>query len=137
MLLGGSAKAQGYYEFLGSPRAVPDQFSPKFGIRYNTQGFDNPELNWTKRAKKLAKKGVPEYAINEMMAFPGGPDAIGVWIDNAFAEVQAQFQKCGSLVSRANRVSPRSLYVVIMPQRSSSRTTRQMWPESSIPQRIR
>ena len=71
VLLGGSANAQGNYEFLGAPRSVPDKFSPRYGIRYNTQGFDDPGLNWTKRAAKLAKKGVPESAISEMMAFPG------------------------------------------------------------------
>jgi hypothetical protein len=115
LALGGSAKAQGYFEFLGSPSVVPDKFSPRYGIRYNTQGYDNPGLNWTKRAKKLAKRGVPEYAINEMREFPGSPDAIGEWIDKAFDEVQTDFLKCGSLASRASRVSPRSLYVMIMP----------------------
>jgi len=115
ILLCGSAKAQGYYEFLGSPQAVPDKFSPRFGIRYNTQGYEDPGLNWKKRAAKLARKGVPEFAINEMMQFPGGSDAIGEWIDESFAEVQTQFLKCGSLSSRASRVSPRALYVTIMP----------------------
>ena len=115
MLLCGSVNAQGYYEFLGSPRVVADKFSPRFGIRYNTQGFDDPGLNWKKRAKKLAKKGVPESAINEMMGFPGESNAIGVWIDEAFAEVQAQFLKCSSLTSPASRVSPRPIYIVIMP----------------------
>jgi hypothetical protein len=115
MLLSGSAEAQGYFQFLGSPRTVPDTFSPRFGIRYNTQGYDDPGLNWKKRAAKLARKGVPEFAISEMREFPGGPDAIGDWIDNAFAEVQTQFLKCGSLSIRAGRVSPRPLYVTIMP----------------------
>ena len=115
LLLCGSARAQGYYEFLNSARQVPDRFSPRFGIRYNTQGFDNPEVNWKKKAMKLAKKGVPESIINEIKAFPGGPDVIGTWIDEAFADVQTQFLKCGSLSSRASRVSPRPLYVVIMP----------------------
>ena len=115
MLLGGSVKAQGYYEFLGSPRSTPDKFSPRYGIRYNTQGYEEPDVNWNKRAAKLARKGVPDYAINEMMLFPGGPDQIGVWIDEAFADVQTQFSKCGSLAGRAGRVSPGLLNVVIMP----------------------
>jgi hypothetical protein len=115
MILGGSVKAQGYYEFLGSPRAVADKFSPRYGIRYNTQGFDAPDVNWNKRAAKLARKGVPEYAINEMKTFPGSPDAIGDWIDESFTEVQTQFMKCGSLASRASRVSPSPLYITIMP----------------------
>jgi hypothetical protein len=114
VLLGDSVKAQGYYEFLGSPRAVADKFSPRFGIRYNTQGFDEPEINWKKREKRLAKKGVPEFAVAEMKLFPGGPDAIGDWIDEAFADVQTQFSKCASLSNRAGLVSPRSLYVTIM-----------------------
>jgi hypothetical protein len=115
MLYANSAKAQGYYEFLGSPRAVDDRFSPRHGIRYNTQGYDEPDVNWAKRERKVAKKGVPAFAINEMMQFPGGPDAIGEWIDQAFDDVQAQFLKCGSLAGRAGMVSPTSLYVMIMP----------------------
>jgi len=113
--LSGSAKAQGYFEFLGSPQVVPDKFSPRFGIRYNTQGFESPDVNWNKRAAKLARRGVPEYAIDEMINFPGSPDAIGDWIDEAFAESQDEFMKCGSLASKAGRVSPNLLYVVIMP----------------------
>jgi hypothetical protein len=115
MFFASSARAQGYYEFLGSPRSVEDKFSPRHGIRYNTQGFDAPDVNWAKRQRKLANKGVPEYALTEMMQFPGGPDAIGEWIDQAFDDVQSQFLHCGSLASRAGSVSPGSLYVVIMP----------------------
>jgi hypothetical protein len=112
---GVSAHAQGYYEFLGSPQAVPDKFSPRHRIRYNTQGYDQPDINWTKRARKLERRGVPELAIAEMMHFPGNPDAIGEWIDQAYDEVQAQFMKCVSVGNRAGQVSPYGLYVVIMP----------------------
>jgi len=111
----GSAKAQGYYEFLGAPKVVPDKFSPRHGIRYNTQGYDQPDVNWTKRARKLERRGVPAFAVAEMMQFPGNPDTIGEWIDQAYDEVQAQFMKCGSLGSRASQVSPYGLYVIIMP----------------------
>jgi hypothetical protein len=111
----GTAQAQGYFEFLGSARAVPDKFSPRHGIRYNTQGYDQPEVNWTKKLKKMARRNVPEYAIDEMLSFPGDPDAIGEWIDQAYDEVQKDFMKCGSLTSRASRLSPHSLYVTIMP----------------------
>ncbi|HSB10202.1 MAG TPA: hypothetical protein VLM38_12010 [Blastocatellia bacterium] len=115
ILLAGPANAQGYFEFLGSPRSVPDKFSPRHGIRYNTQGYDQPVVNWSKKLRKMAKKSVPEYAISQIIEFPGGPDAIGEWIDEAFDDVQLQFTKCSSLASRAGRVSPRSLYVMIMP----------------------
>jgi len=110
-----TANAQGYYQFLGPPRQVSDRFSPKYHIRYNTQGYDSPDVNWEKRTRKLQRKGVPDYAIDEMRQFPGGPDAIGEWIDQAFDEVQTQFMKCGSLASRAERVSPSNLYILIMP----------------------
>jgi len=115
MSYAGSANAQGYYEFLGSPRETADKYSSRHAIRYNTHGYEEPDINWTKRERKLTNKGVPAYAINEMMQFPGGPDAIGDWIDQAFDDVQAQFTKCGSLAGRANSVSPRSLSVQIMP----------------------
>ncbi|HEV8486188.1 MAG TPA: hypothetical protein VGV87_21780 [Blastocatellia bacterium] len=109
------AKAQGYFQFLGSPRAASDQLSPRYGIRYNTQGYDQPEVNWEKKTAKLVKKGVPDYAINEIKNFPGGPDSIGDWIDSAFAEVQAEFMKCPAVADRAARLSPAKLYVVVMP----------------------
>ena len=50
-----------------------------------------------------------------MIQFPGGPDVIGEWIDQAYDEVQTQFMKCSSLAGRASSVSPYSLYVMIMP----------------------
>jgi hypothetical protein len=111
-----SVMAQGYYEFLGEPRAVPDRYSPKYNIRYNTQGYDEPDVNWRKRWGKLQKKGVPDYAITEMANFPGSPDAIGQWIDDAFDEVRLQFSQCsGSMADHASHVNPAGLYVIIMP----------------------
>ena len=71
-----SANAQGDFKFLGNTRQVQDQFSPKYHIRYNTQGFDQPRPNWSKKIAKMQKKKVPEYAINEILQFPGSPDAI-------------------------------------------------------------
>lgn len=110
------ASAQGTHEFLGPPREVPDQFTSKYGIRYNTQGYDQPEVNWNRKLKKWAKKSVPESAIQEIMAFPGSPDAIGQWIDEAFEKALAQFSDCdGSLARRANRITGSDLYVIIMP----------------------
>jgi len=111
-----TVNAQGDFQFLGEPARVPDQFSPKYHIRYNTQGYDQPSVNWEKKIHKMEKKKVPEYAISEIMQFPGSPDAIGQWIDEAFEETQNQFMQCGgSLAGRASRVSTRGLYVVIMP----------------------
>ena len=94
---------------------MPDKYSPKYGIRYNTQGYDEPEVNWNKKLKKMAKKDVPEYVVNQMMQYPGGPDEIGKWIDNAFEQVQSDFMKCASLAGRARSVNPKSLYITIMP----------------------
>ena len=59
---------------------------------------------------------MPESAIAEIMAFPGSPDAIGKWIDDAFDQVLAQFTACdGSLARQANRISGSDLKVIIMP----------------------
>ena len=110
-----SVSAQGMHEFLGSPREVPDRFSPKHGIRYNTQGYDRPEANWRKKLKKWANKSVPDWAIEEIMNFPGSPDAIGEWIDEAFDKTVSQFSNCESLARRANRIEATDLYVIIMP----------------------
>src|SRR5262249_7408566 len=106
LILGGSARAQGTFEFLGGARQVPDQFSPRYGIRYNTQGFDQPEVNWRKKIAKLQRRDVPEAIIDEIVAFPGSSDAFGAWIDDAFESVRNEFTACGgSLANRANAVS--------------------------------
>ena len=39
LLFADAANGQGTHEFLGSAREVPDRFTEKHGIRYNTQGF--------------------------------------------------------------------------------------------------
>jgi hypothetical protein len=116
LLCAESASAQGRFEFLGGPREVPDQFSPKYGIRFNTQGYDQPKVKWHKKLRKMQKNEVPDWAINEIMNFPGSPETIGEWIDSAFEQVQAQFTACGgSLARRAQSVSPNAVYVIIMP----------------------
>ena len=116
LLLGTTAQAQGTHKFLGAPREVPDQLTPRFGIRYNTQGYDRPRTKWNKKINKWQKKGVPDSAIQEILEFPGSPDAIGKWIDDAYAKVQNQFMKCGGpLAQRASFVNPSVLRVTIMP----------------------
>jgi hypothetical protein len=110
-----SASAQDYYQFLGPPRIVQDRFSPKFGIRYNTRGYDQPHPNWAKKIRKMQKKKVPDWAIDQVLSFPGSTEAIGQWIDERFERVRSQFQACGgTLAQRARTVSPRGLSVTIM-----------------------
>lgn len=116
LCLADSSYAQGEHEFLGGARQVPDQISPRFGIRYNTQGFDEPKAKWNKKVKKWNKKGVPESIVEEILAFPGSPDAFGKWIDDAFEQTRLEFNQCGGvLAQRANEVSPDKLYITIMP----------------------
>ena len=115
-ILGGSARAQGTFEFLGNAREVPDQISPRYGIRYNTQGFDQPEVNWPKKIVKMQRQGVPNKIIKKITAFPGSPDAFGTWIDDAFESVRNEFTACGGqLAARANAVSPNLIYIRVMP----------------------
>ena len=51
MVFASTALAQGTHQFLGPPREVPDRFTPKYGIRYNTQGFDEPQAKWKKKVR--------------------------------------------------------------------------------------
>ena len=114
--LAGTARAQGGHMFLGDPRPVSDKYSSRFGIRYNTQGFDAPDFNWNQKIKKWKKKHVPDQVIEEMLTYPGDPEAIGRWVDDAFDKVRAQFMACGgTLAQRASRVSAKKLSVTIMP----------------------
>jgi len=117
LLLGiSTARAQGTHQFLGPPREAPDQFTPKHGIRYNTQGYDAPQAKWKKKIRAWRENGVPESIIQEILAFPGSSDAIGRWIDDAFDSTLAQFTACeGALAERARKVSPGDVSVTVMP----------------------
>jgi hypothetical protein len=116
LIFSASANAQGTFEFLGDARPGADQFSPRYGIRYNTQGFEQPDVNWSKKIAKLQRRQVPDYIINEIVAFPGSPDAFGTWIDDAFESVRGQFTACGGpLADRANAVSANRISITIMP----------------------
>lgn len=102
-----SVSAQSYVEFLGPGYGDQIKYSPKYGISYRDNGFDNP-LN---RAKKQARKrGAPEWVLDEIKTFPSSPDAIGKWIDEAFDQARDSFTKCGGrLAEFASRVTPASL----------------------------
>lgn len=111
-----TAEAQGTHQFLGPPREAPDQFTPKYGIRYNTQGYDEPQAKWKKKIRSWRENEVPESVIEDILAFPGSPDAIGRWIDDAFDQTLAQFTACeGALAERARQVSATDVSVIIMP----------------------
>jgi hypothetical protein len=102
-----AATAQSLYEFLGEAHSDEVKLSPKYGIPYKDNGFDDPLRRGWKRAKK---RGAPGWVIDEIKLFPGSPDAIGVWIDEAFDDAVATFSKCGGrLASFASRVSPLTL----------------------------
>jgi hypothetical protein len=116
LLLSQSANAQGEFKFLGNPRQVPDQFTPRYGIRFNTQGYDQPLFNVQKKTRKMTKKGVPDWAQQQILQFPGTARAFGVWIDDAFDKARQDFLNCGGdIASRATRVPPRGVRVTIMP----------------------
>ena len=115
LLLGAASQAsgQGYYEFLGPAQPASDKYTPRYHIRYNTQGFDYPAEH---RTKKMIKKGAPESAVREVENFPQSADDIPKWIDDAFENTRAEFLRCGGdLASRAIAVSPAGVYVVIEP----------------------
>lgn len=111
-----TAEAQGTHQFLGPPRESPDQFTAKYGIRYNTQGYDEPQAKWKKKIRAWRENEVPESTIEEILAFPGPADTIGRWIDDAFDQTLAQFTACrGTLAERARKVPATDVSVIIMP----------------------
>jgi hypothetical protein len=108
--------AQSAHEFLGSPRLRPDDYTSLHEIRYNTQGYDKPKAKWNKKIAKWKDKGVPDSIIEQILAFPGSPDEIGKWIDDAFDQAQARFIACGgALETSARAIKGHDLYVTIMP----------------------
>ena len=102
-----SVSAQSYFEFLGPGYSDQVKYSPKYGIPYRDNGFDDPLA----RAKKQARKrGAPGWVLDEIKIFPGEPDAIGKWIDEAFDQARDSFTNCGGrLADFASRVTPASL----------------------------
>jgi hypothetical protein len=107
------AFAQNYVEFLGPKRGDEIKFSPKYGIPYWDNGFNDPSEKKIKRGiKKARKRGAPAEIIDEIREFPGdAPDAIGQWIDDAFDQARSAFTKCGGpLADFAAGVSPSSLW---------------------------
>src|SRR5215471_11946329 len=115
VIFASTALAQGTHQFLGPPRQVPDQFTPKYGIRYNTQGYDEPQAKWKKKIRTWEENSIPQSIIDRLLAYPGSPDAIGQWIDDAFEQTQAQFTACGgNLSALGGRVSASDVRVTIM-----------------------
>ena len=113
VLMVSSAYGQGYYRFLGDPVTVPDQTTPRFGITYNTQGFDNPTVH---RTTKMIKRGATQADVDAVANFPGNPNAIPTWIDDAFQQTRLEFDACGgSLAANARNVSPKTVTVTIEP----------------------
>lgn len=107
LVYAGAASAQSYFEFLGPAHDEQVKYSPKYGIPYKDHGFDDP---LSRRRKKAKKRGAPWWVLEEISIFPGSPDGIGQWIDEAFDEARASFQKCGGgLADFASRVTPASL----------------------------
>lgn len=108
-----NAYGQGYYRFLGDPVTVPDQTSPRFGIRYNTQGFDNPTVH---RTDKMIKKGAAQCDVDAVENFPGTANAFPQWIDDAYLQTRQEFNACGgALAANLSTVSPKPLYITIEP----------------------
>lgn len=107
LVYAGTASAQSYFEFLGPAHDEQVKYSPKYGIPYKDHGFDDPMSRGRKKAKK---RGAPGWVLDEISIFPGSTDAIGQWIDEAFDQARASFQKCGGrLADFAALVTPASL----------------------------
>jgi hypothetical protein len=107
------ARAQGYYQFLGNARQVPDEKSTTYGITYNTQGFDSPEVHNT---TKMVKKGAPSYDVEAVQNFPGATNAFSQWIDDGFEQTRQEFVDCGgSLSVKGSNVSPKGVSITIEP----------------------
>ena len=107
MVSAATVRAQDLIKFLGPQHSDEIKFSPKYRIAYLDNGFSDPLKRQSKKAKK---RGAPQSVLDEINEFPGSPDAIGKWIDEAFDEAAASFNKCGGALARfASGVSPASL----------------------------
>lgn len=107
LALADTSGAQNLVEFLGPKYNKAIKLSPKYRIPYGDNGLNRPLEH---RSKKAKKRGAPTSVLDAIRDFPGSPDAIGDWIDEAFDEAVASFSKCGGALARLARVvSPASL----------------------------
>ena len=94
-------------KFLGPRYSDEMKFSPKHGIPYRDGGFDDPRKH---KWKVAMERGAPESVLDDIKNFPGSPDAIGQWVDDAWDEAVAAFTRCGGpLADFASRLSPFTL----------------------------
>jgi len=94
-------------KFLGPRYSDEMKFSPKHGIPYWDGGFDDPRKH---KWKVAMERGAPDWVLENIKNFPGSPDAIGQWVDDAWDEAVATFTKCGGpLADFAGRLSPLTL----------------------------
>lgn len=94
-------------KFLGPRYSDEMKFSPKHGIPYWDGGYNEPKKH---KWKVAMERGAPDSVLEDIKNFPGSPDAIGEWVDDAWDEAVAAFSKCGgSLADFASRLSPFTL----------------------------
>ena len=94
-------------KFLGPRYSDEMKFSPKHGIPYWDGGFNDPRKH---KWKVAMERGAPESVLEDIKNFPGSPDAIGQWVDDAWDEAVASFTRCGGpLADFASRLSPFTL----------------------------
>lgn len=102
-----ATSAQTPLEFLGPKYDDTVKLSPKYHIPYRDNGFADP---LERRAKKARKRGAVPDIVTEFKIFPGSPEAIGQWVDEAWDEAVAVFAKCGGQrAAFARNLSPTSL----------------------------
>lgn len=102
-----TVSAQQYLKYLGGAMACEIKYSPKYRIPYKDNGFSAPRK---RKWKQAARRQAPQWVIDEIKIFPGTPDALGIWIDEAFDTARESFTKCGGhLAAFAANVSPQSV----------------------------
>lgn len=105
--LANAASAQTPIEYLGPKYDGTVKRSPKYQIPYRDNGFSVP-LN--RKAKKAMRRGAAPEIVREIKLFPGSPEAIGQWVDEAWDEALAAFTTCGGpLADFARRLQPTTL----------------------------
>lgn len=106
-LLTDAASAQTPLEYLGPKHDDTVKLSPKYKIPYRDNGFADP---LERKAKKAIKRGASSEVAREIRIFPGSPDAIGQWVDEAWDDAVAAFTKCGGrLADFGKSIQPASL----------------------------
>lgn len=110
---------QFWFPLLGWPSEGTPVLTTPLGCQVQAHGWDQPvrPKRLRKARRYMTSIGVPEYVQAEYETYAHElPENLLVWVDAAFLEIQARWQKCGGhYATVANRMKPSDINITLVP----------------------